>query len=91
LINITGPKSLSVYPNPASVSFALKLNGGSEGRAVIRILNTAGIKMMEFIVENINSEILKEIPVKGLKEGIYVVQVILDYKDVLYAKIVVAK
>ena len=90
-ISISGTKSLSVYPNPASVSFALKLNDESEGRAIVRVLNSSGIKVMEFQTENMNDELLKEIPVKNLSEGIYVVQVLLDNKDLYYTKIVVIK
>jgi len=90
-ISISGTKSLSVYPNPASVSFALKLNNESEGRAIVSIINSAGIKVMEFQVENINDEMLKEIPVKNLSDGIYIVQVLLDNKDLYYTKIVVIK
>ena len=90
-ISISGTKSLSVYPNPASVSFALKLNDESEGRAVISIFNSIGIKVMEFQAENINDELLKEIPVNNLDEGIYVIQVLLNNKDLYYEKIVIAK
>jgi len=90
-ISISGTKSLSVYPNPTSVSFALKLNDESEGRAIVSIINSAGIKVMEFQVENINDEMLKEIPVNNLNEGIYFVRVLLDNKDLYYTKIVVIK
>ena len=90
-ISTSGTKSLSVYPNPTSVSFALKLNDESGGRAIVSIINSAGIKVMEFQVENINDELLKEIPVNNLDEGIYFVQVLLDNKDLYYTKIVVIK
>jgi hypothetical protein len=91
LISISGTKSLSGYPNPASVSFVLKLNDESESRAVVSIFNSAGIKVMEFNTENLNDEPLKEIPVNNLDEGIYVVQVLLNHKDLYYTKIVVIK
>ncbi len=90
-ISILGTKSLSVYPNPASVSFALKISDESEGRAVVSIINSAGIKVMEFRTENINDELLKEIPVNNLDEGIYIVHVLLDNKDLYYTKIIVIK
>jgi len=90
-ISTLGAKSLSVYPNPASVSFSLKLNDESEGRAMVSIINSTGIKVMEFQVENINDEMLKEIPVNNLDEGIYFVRVLLDNKDLYYTKIVVIK
>jgi hypothetical protein len=88
-ISISGTKSLSVYPNPASVSFALKLNDESDARATVSILNSAGVKVMEFQVENVNDEIFKEIPVKQLDEGIYIIKVLLDNKELYFTKIVV--
>ena len=46
---------------------------------------------MEFEVENVNDELLKEIPVNNLDEGIYIVQVLLDNKDLYFTKIIVKK
>jgi site-specific recombinase XerC len=69
----------------------LKISDESEGRAVVSIMNSAGIKVMEFQAENMNDEILKEIPVKSLNKGIYVVQVLIDNKDLYFTKIVVVK
>jgi hypothetical protein len=90
-ISTSGTKSLSAYPNPASVNFSLKLNDASEGRAVISILTSAGIKVLEFEVENVTGELLKEIPVSTLDDGIYIVQVLLDNKDIYFTKIIVKK
>jgi len=90
-ISALGLKSLIVYPNPATVSFSLKLNDPSEGTAMISILNSAGIKVMEFQTENMNNEVLKVIPVNNLEPGIYVVQVLLNQKDLYSTKIVVKK
>jgi hypothetical protein len=91
LITISGKSSISAYPNPASVSFTLKLNNISEGKALIRILNSSGTKIMEFKTEALNEELLKEIPVDNLDEGIYFIQVLINNKDSYYTKIVVAK
>jgi hypothetical protein len=90
-ISMSGTKTLSVYPNPASVSFALKLEDESEGKAVVSIINSSGIKVMEFQTENLNDELLKEVPVNSLDDGIYVVRVLLDNKDLYYTKIVIIK
>ncbi len=90
-ITVSGIRSVTAYPNPASVSFALKLNNISEGKALIRILNSGGIKVMEFRVEALNDELLKEIPVDNMDEGIYFIQVLIDNKDVYSTKVVVAK
>lgn len=90
-ISSSGTKSLSVYPNPASVSFAIKLNDDTEGIAIVSILNSEGAKVMELKVDNVSNELLKQIPVNNLPEGIYVVQVLLNHKDLYYGKIVVIK
>jgi hypothetical protein len=90
-INISGTKSLSVFPNPASVSFSLRINDDSEGTALVTIFNSTGIKVMEFQVENIKDELLKTIPVNNLDEGIYIVEVLINNKDLYYSKVVITK
>jgi uncharacterized protein (DUF2141 family) len=90
-IKITGIKSISVYPNPASESFALKMTNYAEGEAIIRIFNSTGLKVMEFEVNDFNDEMLKKISVDGLREGIYYIQVLLVNREVYYSKIVVAR
>jgi hypothetical protein len=90
-ISISGTKSLSVYPNPASVSVAIKIDEEYEGRAILSIINSTGTKVMEFKLENISDKVLKEIPVNNLNEGIYVVQLLLDNKEVYYTKIIIRK
>ena len=90
-IPISGTKSFSIYPNPASVSFAIKLDDESIGSAVVTILNSAGIKVMEFQFENLSDELLKEIPVSNLNDGIYIVKVLLNHTDLYYRRIVVSK
>jgi len=88
---ISGTKSMSIYPNPASVSFVLKLNDAGEGSAIISILNSSGIKVMELQTEYANYELTKMIPVGNLNEGVYVVQVLLNRKDLYTTKLVVKK
>jgi len=90
-ISISGNKSLVIYPNPATVSFALKLNDAGEGSAIISILNSSGMKLMELQAEYANYELTKEIPVNNLDAGIYVVQVVLNKKDLYTTKLVVKK
>jgi uncharacterized repeat protein (TIGR03803 family) len=91
IITLSGTKSISAYPNPASVSFALKINGGSEGKALVSVMNSSGLKVLEFRTESTTDESLKEIPVSNLNEGIYLVKVVLDNNDVYYTKIVILK
>jgi len=90
-ITIAGIKSLSAYPNPASESFTLKMLNYTEGKAIIKIFNSNGLNVVEFKVDDIDDEILKRIPVNDLKEGVYLIQVLLDNREVYYSKIVVAK
>jgi hypothetical protein len=90
-IVLLGKKSMSVYPNPASYSFALELKNFSDGRALVEIFNSAGIKMKELHVESINDNLLKQIPVSDLDKGIYVVKVIVDNNESCYTKIVINK
>lgn len=90
-VSISGTKSLLLYPNPATISFALKLNDPTEGSAIISIINSSGVKVMELQAEYANYELTKAIPVATLDEGIYVVQVLLNRKDLYITKLVVRK
>ena len=87
----SGTKSLSAYPNPASATFSLKIDEETQGKTVVSIINSSGIKVMEYQAENISDDCLEEIPVSNLDEGIYVVQVLLNNKELYYTKIVVIK
>ncbi len=90
-ISISGTKSLSVFPNPATKNFTLKINDESEGNAIISLTNLLGVKVMEFQTEITNDLFLKEISVSTLVEGIYVVQVLLNNKDLYFKKIVIRR
>jgi hypothetical protein len=46
---------------------------------------------MELQTENISDNLLKEIPVNNLEDGIYMVKVLLNNEDFYYTKIVVLK
>ena len=90
-IQPNGTTSISVYPNPASISFALKINDLSEKRVMVRIFSQTGRKFREFGAENIHDKVLESIPVNNLSDGIYIVQVLLNGTDMYSAKIVVLK
>lgn len=90
-ITITGSKSLSVYPNPARVSFTVSVNDKPTGKALVNIINSGGIKVMEFETTIQNNELMREISVSNLKPGVYVVRIITDDKDLYYSKVVVIK
>jgi hypothetical protein len=88
---ISSAKTLTIYPNPASASFTLKLNDAVEGLAIIKIINSAGVKVMELQAENVNQELLKEIAVNNLENGTYVVQVSLNQEELYSTKVIVKK
>lgn len=90
-ISVSGTGSISVYPNPASLSFALKINDQSEGSVLVSVFNTSGIKVAEYHSENLNGELLKNIPVSNLDNGIYIVRVILNNNLLYHTRIVVMK
>lgn len=90
-IVITGLKSLAAFPNPTAESFSLKVNDESEGKTVVTVFNTSGIKVVEFQTESLKNELLKEISVKNLNAGVYVVQVVFNNEDFYYTKIIVKK
>ena len=90
-ISDLGLKSLNLYPNPAISSFTLQLNEPSEGNAIIRLIDTSGTKVMEFQSPNTGNGLYNVVPVNKLEAGVYVVQVLLNQKDLYASKIVVIK
>lgn len=90
-IKLTGLNALSAYPNPATTNFTLKFIDETEGRVVVSLLNSKGIKVLEFQTEKIEGELLKEVPVSNLEAGIYVVQVLMNQRDSYTTKIIVVK
>ena len=87
----SGTKSFTVYPNPATVSFVLKLNDESEGKAVISLFNSRGIKVLELQTEKKEKELLREISVMNLPYGVYQVRVLINNEDFYSTQIVVLK
>jgi hypothetical protein len=90
-ITVNSTKSLTLYPNPASVNFTLRLNNVIQGRAVISIINAAGQKIFEVQSENISEDLIREVAVSHLDDGVYVVQVMLNNEELYFAKMVVKK
>ena len=90
-VTITGTKSLSVFPNPTSESFALKISDVTEGRIAVSIINSEGIIVKEIPAENMSDDLFKQISVSKLIPGIYIVKILVDNKGLYYTKIVVTK
>jgi hypothetical protein len=90
-IKIVTTKSLIIYPNPAAVSFTLKLTEVIQGNAVISIYNMAGQKVIELQANHINEQLIREIAVNNLTDGSYVVQVWINQSELYETKLIVKK
>jgi hypothetical protein len=90
-IIVFGTKSLTVYPNPASVNFTLQLENVNSGRAVISMINSAGLKVLEMQTDTSDEDLIRQITVNNLEDGFYIVQVILNNNEMYYTKMVVKK
>ena len=88
---VSGTKSLSIFPNPTSVSFGIKVNDKLSGKAYVTVINSGGIKVMEFESDIQNYALLREISVSNLIPGVYVVKVLMDNQELYYSKVVVIK
>jgi hypothetical protein len=84
-------KSLVVYPNPVSVSFSLKIDDETEGRAVISIFNAYGTRVTDIQSEKTGRQFVKEISVANLPDGVYQVKVTINKNYIYNTQIVVAK
>jgi predicted nucleotidyltransferase len=91
IIIISSAKSLSVFPNPATTSFVLSLNSETQGKTIVCLYNSSGIKVLEYRTEKINSELYSEIPINNLQSGIYTIEVSVNNKEIDYSRIVIIK
>jgi phosphodiesterase/alkaline phosphatase D-like protein len=89
VINITGTKSITVYPNPAVNSFMLKFNSETLGRAMITLYNSSGTKVVEYQREKPDEELRCEIPVGNLPDGIYTIEVLVNEEELSYSRIII--
>jgi hypothetical protein len=89
-VPVSGLSSVTTWPNPASVSFVLKLNNESSGKTIITLFNALGTRMLELQTEKTENELLKEIPVANLPAGIYEVRVSVN-NDLYSTKILIAR
>jgi hypothetical protein len=91
IFTIAGNNSITAYPNPASTTVSLKVIDDNEGTAIVSVVSLTGKKILEFRVENIQGEIITEIPVNELEKGLYYVNVITSNKECYSTKIVVTR
>jgi hypothetical protein len=90
-INLSGAKSLSVYPNPASTTFVLNLSSETLGETVVSFYNSSGTKVMDYKTEKTDSDLSREIAVSTLQSGIYSVEVVVNNEEVNYTRLVIIK
>jgi hypothetical protein len=81
LISVPLTKSVTVYPNPASERFLLRINDGCEGRGIVSIISSSGRKVLEVQKEFTCGEIFGEIPISDLEEGVYFIHVYMNNKE----------
>ncbi|MBN2864044.1 MAG: fibronectin type III domain-containing protein [Bacteroidales bacterium] len=89
--NVGGKNVLNIYPNPARTNISIMINDDNNERALVRIYNSLGMKMMEKYFEIVSGGSINEIPVSGLDEGVYYLEIIIHNEKVNYSKIVVTK
>jgi FG-GAP-like repeat/Secretion system C-terminal sorting domain/Fibronectin type III domain len=90
-INITGTKSATVYPNPASKNVTVSISGDGYGRTLIRFYNSNGIKIIEYQTDKQDYKLDSEIGLAGLESGTYTIEVIVDDELFSTSRIVIIK
>jgi hypothetical protein len=90
-INLSGTKTVLVYPNPAQGSFNISLSDVPTGKASIRICNSSGTEVMNLNTEISDSEFSKEISTSDLDNGFYLVQVTVNDIYLYIVKVMVIK
>jgi hypothetical protein len=88
-IDISGAKSLSVYPNPAKSVFTMDLYSDAVGEAVVSLYNSTGMKALEYRIEKKETWLNCEIPVDNLKDGIYMIEVIVNNEEINYTRLII--
>jgi hypothetical protein len=91
IVQITGTKSFSVYPNPARDIITVSLNDEPTGEAVISIHNATGKLVLRLETNKEFDELLEEFPLNGLDPGIYFLKVTVNLVNVYNSRIVLIK
>ncbi len=78
--------TLSIFPNPAveNISIVLITDNDLEGYGTLQVMNTLGQLLYKKEVAMINREVISEINLAGLAEGIYFLNIVTD--DKLYSQ-----
>ncbi|OFY65607.1 MAG: hypothetical protein A2Y71_16695 [Bacteroidetes bacterium RBG_13_42_15] len=89
IINLTGTKSVSLYPNPAEDNFTLKFTSEFTGRTIIALYNASGIKVSEYQTDKPDEELECIVPVSNLPDGLYTVEIVIEGEIVEYSRVMV--
>ena len=89
IINLSGTKSLSVYPNPAEDNFTLKFSSEHTGRTVISLYNASGVRVLQYRTDKTDEELEYMIPVGFLPDGLYTVEVVINEEEAAYSRVMV--
>jgi hypothetical protein len=84
-----GSKSLSVYPNPAKSNFTLDLSSKAVGETVVSLYNATGMKVLEYRTEKKETWLNCEISAGNLKDGIYMIEVIVNNEEINYTRLII--
>jgi hypothetical protein len=91
VVAIPSGTKMSLYPNPASTEFTIKLSDVSGKAALISIYAATGTKVREYSIHNFQGDILKNISVDKMDEGFYLIKITLDTGEIFFDKVIVAK
>ncbi len=53
--------------------------------------NSNALKVLEIQAQNVNEELIREIAVSNLEEGVYVVQIVVNDEEVYQTKMIIRK
>ncbi|MFT3948633.1 MAG: PKD domain-containing protein [Agriterribacter sp.] len=73
-------QTMQVYPNPAQNIVNIKLSGESKGRTMIDVYDVTGKKALHKEVIKDNNTFFQTIDVSDLKKGVYLIEIIVDYR-----------
>ncbi len=88
IVNFRNEQEVSFFPNPASNTISLNVEGINFQNSTITIQNTLGETIKKLLVSNV--ELSKNIPVSDLPEGCYFLQITLSNGERYKTKLVVS-
>jgi parallel beta-helix repeat protein len=89
VINLTGSKSITVYPNPAKNSFMLVFSSEIPGRVMITLYNSSGTKVAEYQTFKTDNEMKYEVPASDFLDGIYTLQVVVEETEISFSRVII--